>query len=227
VAQPGPETRRIIGYTGARRTVLVADDNPTNARLLLDILEPLGFTVTTAVDGLDAVERAQAARPDLVLLDLRMPRLDGFGAARALTAAFPGNPPKMIGVSASAFEPDREACRQAGCAEFLAKPFREEELLNTLERQLGLKWLLAEPAARDTTPPFPAVQHAPAPADAETLFELASKGDVVGVRVFAQKLAERDPRLTPFAQGVAELAARFKMKAIRQFVDRYRSSAKP
>jgi hypothetical protein len=89
-----------------------------------------------------------------------------------------------------------------------------------------LKWLLAEPAARDTAPPFPTVQHAPTPADAEALFELASKGDVVGVRAFAQKLAERDARLGPFAQGVVELAARFKMKAIRQFVDRYRTAAK-
>ena len=132
----------------------------------------------------------------------------------------------MIGVSASAFEPDREACLQAGCAEFLAKPFREEELLGAFERQLGLKWLLAEPATRETTPPFPVVQHAPAPADAEALFDLACKGDVVGVRAFAQKLAQRDAALAPFAQGVIELAARFKMKAIRQFVSRYRAGGK-
>ncbi len=222
VASPVATPRQIIGYNGARRRILVADDNPTNARLLTDILEPLGFTVTTAVDGLDAVEQAKAVRPDLVLLDLRMPRLDGFGAARAITEAFPGNAPRMIGVSASAFEPDREACRQAGCADFLAKPFREEQLFAALERQLGLKWCYADAATRETASPFPSVQHAPDAADAEALFELASKGDVVGVRALAQKLAERDPRLAPFAQGVTELAARFKMKAIRQFVDRYR-----
>jgi PAS domain S-box-containing protein len=225
-ASPAVTPRAIIGYDGARRAVLVADDNPTNARLLLDILEPLGFEVNTAVDGLDAVARAKARRPDLVLLDLRMPRLDGFGAARAIKEAFPQDPPKMIGVSASAFEPDREACRQAGCADFLAKPFREEQLFAALERQLGLKWRYADPIVhtRETHAPFPAVQHAPESADAEALFELASKGDVVGVRAFAQKLAERDARLAPFAQGVTELAARFKMKAIRQFVDRYRAT---
>ncbi|MES1167853.1 MAG: response regulator, partial [Oleiharenicola lentus] len=184
---------------------------------------------TTGAEGGEAVARAKAARPDLVLLDLRMPRLDGFGAARAITEAFPGNPPKMIGVSASAFEPDREACRQAGCAEFLAKPFREEQLFAALERQLGLKWRYADPVAgtRETFAPFPAVQHAPDAADAEALFELASKGDVVGVRALAQKLADRDARLAPFAQGVIELAARFKMKAIRQFVERYRGKPNP
>ena len=227
-ASPAVTPRAIIGYDGPRRTVLVADDNPTNARLLLDVLEPLGFDVGTAVDGVDAVERAKARRPDLVLLDLRMPRLDGFGAARAIRDAFPVDPPKMIGVSASAFEPDREACREAGCADFLAKPFREEQLFAALERQLGLRWRYADPIAlaRETNAPFPAVQHAPDAADAEALFELASKGDVVGVRGFAQKLAERDARLAPFAQGVIELAARFKMKAIRQFVDRYRGEKK-
>jgi CheY-like chemotaxis protein len=225
--KPAAPARRIIGYAGRRRTILVADDNPNNSRLMLDILEPLGFTVITAADGLEAVARAKEERPDLALLDLRMPRLDGSAAARAIAAAWPKDPPKMIGISASAFEPDREACLQAGCGEFLAKPFREEELLNAFERQLGLKWLLAEPAARDTVAPFPVVQHAPAPADAEALFELACKGDVVGVRTYAQKLAERDARLAPFAQGVVELAARFKMKAIRQFVDRYRAGEKP
>jgi PAS domain S-box-containing protein len=229
VASPVATPRRILGYEGPHRTVLVADDHPTNSRLMIDLLEPLGFQVTTAVDGLDAVTQAKASRPDLVLLDLRMPRLDGFGAARAITEAFPKNPPKMIGVSASAFEPDREACRAAGCAEFLAKPFREEDLLAAIARQLGLKWRFADPVAptRETSAPFPAVQHAPDAADAEALFELASKGDVVGVRALAQKLAERDARLAPFAQGVTELAARFKMKAIRQFVDRYRAPAKP
>ncbi|MBL9216510.1 MAG: PAS domain S-box protein [Opitutaceae bacterium] len=226
-AGPPSVPRRVTGYAGRTRVVLVADDHPANAGLLVDLLVPLGFEVTTASDGLEAVELARRRRPDLVLMDLRMPRLDGFGAARQICAAFPDDPPRIVGISASAFEPDREACRQAGCVEFLAKPFREEELLAVLERQLGLSWHYAEPPARDTTPPFPLVQHAPSAADAEVLFDLACKGDVVGVRAFAQKLAAQDARLGPFAQGVIELAARFKMKAIRQFVTRYRDAAKP
>ena len=65
--------------------------------------------------------------------------------------------------------------------------------------------------------------HAPPAADADALYELAAKGDVVGIRARAMALAERDPRLTPFAQSVLDLAARFKMKAIRQFVARYQT----
>jgi CheY-like chemotaxis protein len=207
-----------------RLRVLVADDHGLMVEAVrLALADRPEFEIVGVADsGSQVMPVVERTAPDLVLLDLRMPRLDGFGAARAITGAFPGNAPKIIGVSASAFEPDREACRQAGCAEFLAKPFREEQLFAALERHLGLKWCYADAATRETSSPFPSVQHAPAAADAESLFELASKGDVVGVRALAQKLAERDPRLAPFAQGVTELAARFKMKAIRQFVDRYR-----
>jgi len=218
--------RRISGYTGARRRVLVADDHAANRSLLVDLLQPLGFEVTTAVDGLAAVESAKENRPDLVLLDLRMPRLDGFAAARAIHEAFPENSPRLVGVSASAFDPDRQACLDAGCGEFLAKPFREEQLFAILERQLGLQWIYAEAATSETASPFPVVLHAPAPADAEALYELACKGDVLGVRNYAQQLAARDARLAPFTQSVTDLAARFKMKAIRQFVARYRAPGK-
>ena len=216
---------RITGYAGVRRRLLVADDQATNSRLLVELLAPLGFEVTTAADGAEAVARAREQRPDLVLLDLRMPRMDGFAAARAIRALFPQGGPPLVGISASAFDPDRQACLDAGCVEFLAKPFREEQLLAILERQLELEWNYLEGSGPETSVPFPTVQHAPAAADAETLFELASKGDVLGVRTFAQQLAERDARLAPFAQAVTDLAARFRMKAIRQFVARYRASA--
>ncbi len=219
--------RYITGYVGTRRRVLVADDHPANSSLLVDLLSPLGFEVITAADGVEAVAHAREHRPDLVLMDLRMPRMDGFAAARAIRKIFPQNDgPRLVGISASAFDPDRQACLDAGCAEFLAKPFREEQLLAILERQLGLQWLYVEAAETGSGSPFPAVQYAPTPADAEALFELASKGDVLGVRTYVQQLAERDARLIPFARSITDLAARFKMKAIRQFVARYRPPAK-
>jgi CheY-like chemotaxis protein len=218
--------RRITGYSGPRRRVLVVDDHLANRSLLVDLLDPLGFEVATAEDGAEAVARVVELRPDLVLLDLRMPRMDGFTAARTIREQFPGDRPRLVGISASAFDPDRQACLDAGCAEFLAKPFREEQLLGVIERQLGLKWLYAEAAATETASPFPLMTHAPSAADADALFELASKGDVLGVRTYAQQLAVRDARLAPFTQSVIDLAARFKMKAIRQFVGRYRAADK-
>ncbi len=226
-AAPVPAARRITGYIGPRRKVLVADDHAANRQMLRDLLEPLGFEVQGAEDGAVAVEKALAWRPDFIALDLKMPRLDGFGAARTIRAALPATDTKIVGMSASAFESDRQACLEAGCAEFLPKPLREGQLLGAIERQLGLVWEFAD--AGETASPFPATDHPPAPADADAIHELASKGDVVGVRAYAQKMAERDPHLAPFAHVIIDLAARFKMKAIRQYVARYRpgGSAQP
>ena len=216
---------RVKGYAGPRRKVLVADDHAPNRDLLHDLLEPLGFEVRSAPDGAAALEQAREWRPDLIALDLKMPRLDGFAAARAIREILPAGTTRIIGMSASAFDSDRQACLDAGCEDFLPKPLREAQLLGTIERLLGLTWEYVDPTASETLSPFPGMELAPDAADVEAIHELASKGDVVAVRTYAQKLAERDARFAPFAQAITGLAARFKMKAIRQFVGRYRSGA--
>jgi CheY-like chemotaxis protein len=114
---------------------------------------------------------------------------------------------------------DRTECFTAGCDAFLAKPFREEELWSAIERALGLVWQITN--SEETRTPFPLSLHPPPPAEAAALYELAAKGDVVGIRARAAALVALDPQYGPFAQSVLDLAGRFKMKAIRQFVSRY------
>ncbi len=212
--------RRLAGYEGPRRRVLVVDDNAANRAVMVDMLVPLGFDVFEAADGPAAVREGGKLQPDLVLMDLRLPgEFDGLEATRRLRASTRGRALRIIAVSASAYDLDRTECFTAGCDEFLAKPFREEELWAMLERFLGLTWRYAE--VEDTRLPFAAALEPPPPAEAAAIYELAAKGDVVGLRARAQGLIELDPKLAPFAQGVLDLAARFKMKAIRQFVARY------
>lgn len=214
---------RITGYEGPRRRVLVADDHEPNRVLLIDLLQPLGFEIVTATNGEEAVRVACESRPHLALLDVRMPRLDGFSAARQIRAALGETAPVIIAVSASAHDHQHTMAAAAGCAAFFAKPFKDEDLFTLIGKSLGLTWRLTDtPAPHETAPPFPTLPHPPSPAQADQLFELASSGDVAAVRAFAQKLATQDPRLAAFAQQVTELAARFKMKAIRSLVARYR-----
>jgi signal transduction histidine kinase/ActR/RegA family two-component response regulator len=214
--------RRVLGYDGPRRRVLIVDDNAANRSVMVDMLAPLGFELAEAIDGGDALTQAAAFHPDLVLMDLRLPGgIDGLEATRRLRKTDSDRAVRIVAVSASAYDLDRSECFTAGCDAFLAKPFREEELWATVERALGLTWRTVE--AEETRTPFPLVVHAPPAADADALYDLAAKGDVVGIRARATALAERDPRLAPFAQSVLDLAARFKMKAIRQFVARYQS----
>ena len=212
--------RRLVGYEGPRRRVLVVDDNAANRAVMVDMLAPLGFDVFEAADGLGAVREGERFKPDLVLMDLRLPgEIDGLEATRRLRQSPRGADLRIIAVSASAYDLDRTECFTAGCDEFLAKPFREEELWAMMERFLTLTWRHAD--LEETRPPFAAAMQAPPPEEANAIYELAAKGDVVGLRARAQALTELDPKYAPFAQGVLDLAARFKMKAIRQFVARY------
>jgi PAS domain S-box-containing protein len=214
--------RRVLGYEGARRRVLAVDDNAANRSVMTGMLSPLGFELTEAATGEEALAKAASVQPDLILMDLRLPSgIDGLEATRRLRAGPLGSRVKIIAVSASAYDLDRHECFAAGCDDFLAKPFREEALWAAIGRALQLKWIYADEEI--TTTPFPLVMHAPTPAESDALHELASRGDVVALRARAQALADSDPRLAPFAHGILSLAVRFKMKAIRQFIDRHRN----
>lgn len=215
-------SRRIVGYAGPRRRVMVVDDNATNRAVLVDMLAPLGFELTEVPSGEAALAEAEKTAPDLVLMDLRLPGgMDGLEATRRLRRTDRGRAAKIVAVSASAYDLDRSECFAAGGDAFLAKPFREEELWAVLERELGLTWQLAE--AEETASPFHGEIEAPPAAELAAIYELAAKGDVVGIRTRAQALPALDPKFGPFAQYLLDLAARFKMKAIRQFVARYMS----
>jgi len=221
-AAPAPpdNTRRVIGYDGPRRRILIVDDNATNRSVMVNLLAPLGFELAEAIDGETALATTASFHPDLVLMDLRLPgAIDGLEATRRLRRADFCRPAKIVAVSASAYDLDRNECFTAGCDGFLAKPFREEELWATVERTLGLVWRYAD--AEETRTPFPLVLQPPPPEEAAALYELAAKGDVVGIRARAQALIVLDAKYAPFAQSVLDLAARFKMKAIRQFVSRH------
>jgi PAS domain S-box-containing protein len=214
---------RITGYEGARRRVLVADDHEPNRILLLDLLQPLGFEIVTATDGEEAIRVALDTKPHVALLDVRMPHVDGLTAARRICDALGTAAPVTIAISASAHDQQHANALAAGCVAFLAKPFKDEELFCLIGRHLGLTWKLSDaPAPGETSAPFPTLPFPPAPAQADQLFELASSGDVAAVRAFVQRISTEDPRLAAFASQVTELAARFKMKAIRSLVSRYR-----
>jgi CheY-like chemotaxis protein len=213
------DSRQVMGYEGPRRRVLIVDDNVANRAVLVELLAPLDFTIAEAVSGTGALEEAARFQPDVVLMDLRLPGVDGLEATRRLRSAPGGMDVRIIAVSASAYDVDRNECLAAGCDAFLAKPFRDDELWLVLGRVLGLTWRYAD--AEETKTPFAMAIHPPPAEEALAIYELAAKGDVVGLRTRVQELVKTDPKYEPFAQSVLDLAGRFKMKAIRHFVGRY------
>jgi CheY-like chemotaxis protein len=117
--------------------VLVVDDNAVNALVAQTMLERLGLASDTAVDGEAALARMRAHRYDVVLMDCRMPRLDGLEATRRWRAAEAGPRLPIIGVTANVSAEDRRQCLACGMDAFLAKPYLREELRAVLAPHLG------------------------------------------------------------------------------------------
>lgn len=116
--------------------ILVVDDDEMNRDMLSRRLERKGFQVTLAVNGQEAINRAQADNPDLILMDLSMPVLDGYEATRQLKASPSTKGIPIIGLSAHAMVGDREKALQAGCDDYDTKPVELPRLLAKLDQFL-------------------------------------------------------------------------------------------
>lgn len=116
--------------------VLVAEDNPVNRELLRELLENRGYSVAEACDGQAALKMVEESRPDILLLDIGMPVLDGFAVIRRIRqdptlATLP-----VLAVTAYAMRGDRENVLNAGFDGYLSKPINARDLTNELERLL-------------------------------------------------------------------------------------------
>ena len=108
-------------------TVLVADDNDVAQRLCRRVLEKAGYNVLIAPDGLQAVEVALSQRPNMILMDVAMPGIDGIEAMRRIKAEIPNQP--IVIASAHSMASDRERFLAAGADDILSKPFRLADLV--------------------------------------------------------------------------------------------------
>lgn len=116
--------------------ILVIEDNPDNMTLVVDVLRSLGFDVLQATDGEAGVRVAVAEQPDLILMDLSLPRLDGWAATRQLKAMPLLRDTPIIALTAHSMVGDRERALAAGCDDYLSKPINLRELAQKIHRFL-------------------------------------------------------------------------------------------
>jgi CheY-like chemotaxis protein len=133
---------KIIGYSDKTKTILVVDDNSTNLKMLVSILEPLGFNILTAGNGDKVVDRLSSSHVDLILLDLLMPVLDGIEVVNKIKSDENIIHPKVIGISAAIADRERMEKFSSICDDTLAKPIDVELLLQKIKDQLDLHWLV-------------------------------------------------------------------------------------
>ncbi len=142
IDQPRHVLRLKPGQEGFR--VLVVDDVEDNREVLGQFLEPVGFEVRLASDGAQAVAEFDRWRPHLILMDFRMPVMDGHEAIRRIRVALGGELPKIIAVTASAMDTDRQEFLRIGADDFIGKPVQEAELFQKIRTHLGVEFLYVE-----------------------------------------------------------------------------------
>lgn len=124
--------------------LLIAEDQAENRLLLRKLLEPLGFELQEAKNGEEAVNINESWKPHLIWMDMRMPIMSGLDASRAIKASTNGKDVKIIAITAHALEEERLEILNAGCDDFIRKPYRDSEIFDALHRYLGVHFIYAD-----------------------------------------------------------------------------------
>ncbi|BAZ15881.1 multi-sensor hybrid histidine kinase [Calothrix sp. NIES-4071] len=140
-------TYQIIGLAPNQPTyrILVVDDAEDSRILIVKLLSLIGFAVKEAVNGREAISIWNEWQPNLILMDLRMPTMDGYAATREIKLRaqkyFPLNRTVIIALTANVFSEQRHAMKEAGCDDFIDKPFREQFLLEKIKQHLNVEYI--------------------------------------------------------------------------------------
>lgn len=201
--------------------ILVVDDKLEDRAVINHLLTPLGFEVIEATDGLDGLKKAHEIKPELIIMDLMMPLLDGFEMVHQLRQCSSFETTPVIAASASVFDYHQQQSKIAGCSDFLAKPFHVEELLALLQKHLNLNWIYEEqplqtPTASDETGLIrPSTKHA------TILYDLAMRGDIQAILEEIDILDLAEVHLKPFTRKIRQLAKEFKEEEICELIEPY------
>jgi signal transduction histidine kinase/CheY-like chemotaxis protein/purine-cytosine permease-like protein len=188
-----PTEDRVRGYAGPRRTILITDDDRVHRRLVCELLEPLGFNVITAPDGVACLALVDEHQPNLVLLDVSMPGLNGWMVARRLRQ-MPRERPAIIMLSALAMDHERAVDGDRLHDAYLTKPINLRQLLDRIHTLLGIEWIVEND---DVPSPVPRPAEGEAPPlshkDVETLIRFSEIGHVRGIKATLDEIERNAP----------------------------------
>jgi CheY-like chemotaxis protein len=231
-AADGAEAGRTVELAPDQPTyrILVAEDRETNRLLILQLLGSLGFAVREAKNGREAIAIWEEWHPDLILMDIQMPILDGYEATREIRSRPDGRQIPILALTASAFEEHRQEIVKAGCNDFLRKPFRREELLQKLRQYLGVQYVCA--TTSDISASWNPGADSERAADAELLFKhIQNMSESWLTQVYLAAAQGSDllllelvdqipPERKELADALAEWVANFQFDQVLELVER-------
>jgi len=197
--------------------ILVVDDNDENRLLLTNLLARAGFTVQEAENGQEAIAVFQDWRPQFIWMDIRMPVMDGYQATQKIRA-LPGggaDAVKIVAVTASVLDEQREDILASGCDDLVRKPFRDHEIFEAMAVQLGVEYRYQEEAAMKQPPEISLTPEMLAKLHPELLDELDQTTlalDRQATFDVIERIAAGDPEI---AEGLRALMQNFQTARIR------------
>lgn len=216
IDDPGPladPPHQIAGFFGKRRTLLVVDDQPVQRQMLAGMLNPLGFEVHEAASGMECIDSLKDELPDAILLDISMDGMDGWQTAVQIRARGYDSVPIIV-VSANVFENQAARLKAAGCQAFVGKPVLESELMDALQRHLGLEWVTSDVLPIPVSV-SPAGELLKLPEDARAeLIRLVRLGHVHGLHRLLDRFVAEDPTLVASCAKLRGFVSRCELESL-------------
>lgn len=208
--------RRVLGLAPGQPSyrILVVDDEELNRRLLGELLTSVGFRVQTAESGEQALELWNGWKPHLIWMDIRMPGMDGYETTRQIRSAEKDRGPIIIATTAGVFEHDRAKIIQAGCDDFVPKPFQVNEVFSKLGEHLNVAFLYAA-ADEPVTPNAITISALPL-AWKDELRKALIEGNVKKMHALIQEIEIGHPEISRL---LSEKVYHFDYAAIRALLD--------
>ncbi|PAX52905.1 CHASE2 domain-containing protein [Brunnivagina elsteri] len=219
-----PKQEKIIGIQGNAPNILIIDDDANHRLMLTSLLEEIGSQVQEASDGKQGLQLISETKPDMILLDLAMPNMDGFEVMLHLQANPQTKSIPIIVCSANVFEENRQQSLDAGAAAFIPKPLQRDDLLHGLLSLLKIDWTYAESSKKSSQSipqPEPATNGElvlPSQDVLQQLYHLAMMGDIPAIEEMLKTQVDQNQQLVPFGTELTKLTASFQTAKIRKFI---------
>jgi signal transduction histidine kinase/CheY-like chemotaxis protein len=207
--QPRHQYTNIVGYLGEPKRILVVDDQSDHRRIVVGMLEPLGFEMLQATNGLEGLMMMTELSPQLMLLDVGMPCMDGWQVLNAMRTDLKSEIPVIV-ISAHAFLEDRKRGGDLEQCRYLTKPLDLDALLESIQMTLGIEWIRHDPTSAESVS-FETKGEIPSAAVHE-MIDLAKQGYVKGILKRLDQLLEEEPVQRAFILSLRSLVENFQLR---------------